>query len=178
MIYQDLVSQNSGGIYTALLGKLLNSTMNLTNSFVTAQRLDARFEFENSSKECYFDDINKAVDVLLGKYYTKWSHLFLSFENGNLEPGATQTIVHNSTTNASSKNQVSAYDTTELVDDNGLTTEGKTNYNNSVYNLAGQQLIKTIYTNNVVYDTINSDIRHTLFSQIYNADAGESTNEN
>lgn len=168
MIYQNLVSQNgSGGIYTALLSKLSNSTLNLTNSYVTAQRLDARFAFENNSKECYFEDINNAVDVLLAKFYTKWEHLFSAFENDKLETGASQTRVYSGSTNASSKSQISAYDTTELIDDSGLTNAGTTNYNSSEFSLTGQQLIQTIYTNNVVYDTINSDIRHTLFSQIY-----------
>ena len=54
-----------------------------------------------------------------------------------------------------------------MVDDTGLTSDSKQNYTSSVYNLSGQQLIQSIYTNNFVYDTINTDIRHTLFRQIY-----------
>ena len=54
-----------------------------------------------------------------------------------------------------------------MVDDTGLTSDSKQNYTSSVYNLSGQQLIQSIYTNNFVYDTINTDIRHTLFNQVY-----------
>ena len=49
MIYQDLVAQQDGaGIYTLLLDKLQNSGLKLSNAYVTAERLDARFSFENS----------------------------------------------------------------------------------------------------------------------------------
>lgn len=174
MIYQDLVKQEDVGIYTALLDKLQNSKLKIADSYVTAQRLDARFSFENNLKDCNFSDFTSAVDVLIAKFYTKWTHLFETFENANLENGATQTTVYNGSTNGNSKSQVSAYDSADLVDDTGLTSDNKQNYTSSVYNLSGQQLIQSIYTNNFVYDTINTDIRHTLFNQIYNK---ENTNE-
>ena len=65
------------------------------------------------------------------------------------------------------KNNVSAYDSDDLVNDSSLTSSTKQDYTNTVYDLTGQALIKDIYTNNFVYDTVNSDIRHTLFSKIY-----------
>lgn len=167
MIYQDIVKKDDMGIYTALLDKLQNSKLKIADSYVTAQRLDARFAFENNLKDCNFNDFNSATDVLIAKFYTKWVHLYETFENDNLASGATQTTVYNGATNGNSKSQVSAYDSTELVDDTGLTSDSKQNYTNSVYNLSGQQLIQSIYTNNFVYDTINTDIRHTLFNQIY-----------
>ena len=133
MIYQDIVKQDDMGIYTALLDKLQDSKLKIADSYVTAQRLDARFAFENT----------------------------------NLENGASQTTVYNGSSNGNSKSQVSAYDSTDMVDDTGLTSDSKQNYTSSVYNLSGQQLIQSIYTNNFVYDTINTDIRHTLFNQVY-----------
>lgn len=167
MIYQDIVKQDDMGIYTALLDKLQDSKLKITDSYVTAQRLDARFAFENNLKECNFNDFNSAVDVLIAKFYTKWLHLFETFENGSLASGASQTTVYNGSSNGNTKSQVSAYDSTDLVDDTGLTSDSKQNYTSSVYSLSGQQLIQSIYTNNFVYDTINTDIRHTLFNQIY-----------
>ena len=167
MIYQDIVKQDDMGIYTALLDKLQDSKLKIADSYVTAQRLDARFAFENNLKDCNFNDFNSAVDVLIAKFYTKWVHIFDIFENTNLENGASQTTVYNGSSNGNSKSQVSAYDSTELVDDTGLTSDNKQNYTISVYNLSGQQLIQSIYTNNFVYDTINTDIRHTLFNQVY-----------
>lgn len=167
MIYQDIVKQDDMGIYTALLDKLQDSKLKIADSYVSAQRLDARFAFENNLKECNFNDFNSAVDVLIAKFYTKWEHLFETFENGSLASGASQTTVYNGSSNGKSKSQVSAYDSTELIDDTGLTSDSEQNYTSSVYNLSGQQLIQSIYTNNFVYDTINTDIRHTLFNQVY-----------
>ena len=135
MIYQDIVKQDDMGIYTALLDKLQDSKLKIAESYVTAQRLDARFAFENNLKECNFKDFNSAVDVLIAKFYTKWVHIFDIFENANLENGATQTTVYNATSNGNSKSQVSAYDSTELVDDSCLTSDSKQNYTSSVYNL-------------------------------------------
>ena len=176
MIYQDIVKQDDMGIYTALLDKLQDSKLKIADSYVTAQRLDARFAFENNLKECNFEDFNSAVDVLIAKFYTKWAHLFETFENGSLASGASQTTVYNGTSTGNSKSQVAAYDSTEFVDDTGLTSDSKQNYTSSVYNLSGQQLIQSIYTNNFVYDTINTDIRHTLFNLIYTNK--ENINEN
>ena len=94
MIYQDIVKQDDIGIYTALLDKLQDSKLKIADSYVTAQRLDARFAFENNLKECNFKDFNSAVDVLIAKFYTKWVHLFDTFENGSLASGASQTTVY------------------------------------------------------------------------------------
>ena len=51
MIYQDIVKQDDIGIYTALRDKLQDSKLKIADSYVTAQRLDARFAFENNLKE-------------------------------------------------------------------------------------------------------------------------------
>ena len=168
MIYQDLVAKQDGaGIYTLLLDKLQNSGLKLSNAYVTAGRLDARFSFENSEKECYFDDLTKAVDVLIATYYNKWLHLVNTFENGQLGDGASTKTVYSGSGSGENKNNVSAYDSDDLVNDSSLTSSTKQDYTNTVYDLTGQALIKDIYTNNFVYDTVNSDIRHTLFSKIY-----------
>ena len=168
MIYQDLVAQQDGaGIYTLLLDKLQNSGLKLSNAYVTAERLDVRFTFENSEKECYFDDLTKAVDVLIAKYYGKWTKLINGILNDNLKDGATQTTVYSGTGNNNQTNTVSAYDSDDLLKDSGLTSNSTQDYTSKVYSLTGQVLIQNLYTNNIVYDTINTDIRHTLFNQIY-----------
>ena len=167
MIYEDLVKQEDAGIYTLLLDKLQNSGLTITNAYVTAQRLDARFAFENNQKDCYFDDLTKAVDVLIATYYNKWLHLVNAFENGLLSDGASSKTVYTGSGSGENKNNISAYDSDDLVSDSSLTTNTKQDYTNIVYDLTGQELIKDVYSNNFVYDTINSDIRHTLFNQIY-----------
>ena len=172
--YKELVNNNITGIYTLLLDTLKDDNLKLTNSQVTAQRLDSRFAFENNLKECLFDDLTKATDVLIAKYYGKWIKLIDGFLNGNLKDGATQTTVYNGNSNNDSTSSISAYDSDELLKDNGLTGNTKQDYTSSVYSLSGQVLIQNLYTNNLVYDTINTDIRHTLFNQIYT----EENNEN
>lgn len=167
MIYEDLVKQDDVGIYTLLLDKLQNSGLTIANAYVTAQRLDARFAFENNQKDCYFDDLTKAVDVLIATYYNKWLHLVKAFENGLLSDGASSKTVYTGSGSGENKNNISAYDSDDLVSDSSLTTNTKQDYTNIVYDLTGQELIKDVYSNNFVYDTINSDIRHTLFSKIY-----------
>lgn len=167
MIYEDLVKQEDAGIYTLLLDKLQNSGLAITNAYVTAQRLDARFSFENNQKDCYFDDLTKAVDVLIATYYNKWLHLVNAFENGLLSDGASSKTVYTGSGSGENKNNISAYDSDDLVSDSSLTTNTKQDYTNTVYDLTGQELIKDVYSNNFVFDTINSDIRHTLFNQIY-----------
>lgn len=165
--YEELVQKNDVGIYTLLLDQLKSDDFKIANAYVTSQRLDARFSFENNLKECLFDDLTKAVDVLIAKYYGKWSKLITGILNDNLKDGATQTTVYNGTGNSDQTNTVSAYDSDDLLKDSGLTANTKQDYTNKVYSLSGQVLIQSLYTNNVVYDTINTDIRHTLFNQIY-----------
>ena len=165
--YEQLVQKNDVGIYTLLLDQLKNDDFKIANAYVTSQRLDARFSFENNLKECLFDDLTKAVDVLIAKYYGKWSKLVTGILNDNLKDGASQTTVYNGKGNSDQTNTVSAYDSDDLLKDSGLTANTKQDYTSKVYSLSGQALIQSLYTNNIVYDTINTDIRHTLFNQIY-----------
>ena len=165
--YEKLVQKDDAGIYTLLLDQLKSDDFKIANAYVTAQRLDARFAFENNLKECLFDDLTNAVDVLIAKYYGKWSKLITGILNDNLKDGATQTTVYNGTGNSDQTNTVSAYDSDDLLKDSGLTANTKQDYTSKVYSLNGQVIIQSLYTNNVVYDTINTDIRHTLFNQIY-----------
>lgn len=165
--YEELVQKNDAGIYTLLLDRLKNDSLKLTNSYVTAQRLDSMFSFENNQKDCLFDDLTKAVDVLLAKYYGKWSKLIKGLLNDTLKDGATQTTVYSSTGNSDQTNTISAYDSDDLLKDSGLTANTKQDYTSSIYSLSGQVLMQSIYSSNVVYDTINTDIRQTLFRQVY-----------
>lgn len=167
MIYEDLVKRDGTGIYTKLLDRLKDDAVKLTNSYVTATNLDARFSFENNQKECLFDNLVSAVDVLIATYYGKWTKLINGLLNDNLQDGATQTTVYAGSSNNSSINSISAYDSDDLLKHSGLTADTKQGYTSSVYSLNGQMLMQNIYSNNIVYDIINADIRHTLFRQVY-----------
>ena len=165
MLYQDMVISEDRGIYSALFDGLKDSSVtDLGNQFITAQKLDARFAFENNLKECYFKTFQQAVDVLIGKYYNKWSNLISGVLKSNLPNGASTVTETKST--GKNTNNVSAYDSESLVTDSGNNSEANTT--TTVTDITGTQFIMNLYKNNTVYDIINTDIRRTLFRNIYN----------
>ena len=165
MLYQDMVISEDRGIYSALFDGLKNSGFtDLGNQYITAQKLDARFAFENNLKECYFKTFQQAVDVLIGKYYNKWSNLISGVLKSNLPNGASTVTETKST--GKNTNNVSAYDSESLVTDSGNNSEANTT--TTVTDITGTQFIMNLYKNNTVYDIINTDIRRTLFRNIYN----------
>ena len=163
MLYQDLIIQDDKGIYTALLDKL--GSDDIVNDTITAQRLDARFSFENNLKECLFDSLDNAVDVLLAKYSSKWTKL-LSAYNNKLPDGATSYTLTNSKQNANNTNNISAYDSSDMLPDSGSNSDSSVNSDDTQYTLTGKQLILNLYTKVNIYDIINTDIRKTLFRNV------------
>lgn len=165
MLYEDMVISEDRGIYSALFDVLKDSGItDLSNQYITAQKLDARFAFENNLKECYFKTFQQAVDVLIGKYYNKWSNLISGVLKSNLPSGASTVTETKST--GKNTNNVSAYDSESLVTDSGNDSEANTT--TTVTDITGTQFIMNLYKNNTVYDIINTDIRRTLFKNIYN----------
>lgn len=163
MLYQDLIVQDDKGIYTALLDKL--GSDDIVNNTITAQRLDARFSFENNLKECLFDSLDNAVDVLLAKYSSKWTKL-LSAYNNKLPDGATSYTLTNSKQNANNTNNISAYDSSDMLPDSGSNSDSSVNSDDTQYTLTGKQLILNLYNKVNIYDIINTDIRKTLFRNV------------
>lgn len=163
MLYQDLIVQDGKGIYTALLDKL--GSDDIVNNTITAQRLDARFSFENNLKECLFDSLDNAVDVLLAKYSSKWTKL-LSAYNNKLPDGATSYTLTNSEQSANNTNNISAYDSSDMLPDSGSNSDSSVNSDDTQYTLTGKQLILNLYTKVNIYGIINTDIRKTLFRNV------------
>lgn len=163
MLYQDLIVQDDKGIYTALLDKL--GSDDIVNNTITAQRLDARFSFENNLKECLFDSLDNAVDVLLAKYSSKWTKL-LSAYNNKLPDGATSYTLTNSEQSANNTNNISAYDSSNMLPDSGSNSDSSVNSDDTQYTLTGKQLILNLYNKVNIYDIINTDIRKTLFRNV------------
>lgn len=163
MLYQDLIVQEDKGIYTALLAKL--GSDDIVNNTITAQRLDARFSFENNLKECLFDSLDNAVDVLLAKYSSKWTKL-LSAYNNKLPDGATSYTLTNSEQSANNTNNISAYDSSDMLPDSGSNSDSSVKGDDTQYTLTGKQLILNLYTKVNIYDIINTDIRKTLFRNV------------
>lgn len=163
MLYQDLTIKDNKGIYAALLDKL--GSNNIATDLITAQKLDTRFSFENNLKECLFDDLDNAADVLVVKFSFKWSKLMAAFSS-NIPDGASNYTVTNSKQNVNNTSSISAYDSDDLLKDSGASSDASGNTSTTVYNLDGQELILNLYSNNNIYDIINTDIRKTLFKNI------------
>ena len=163
MLYQDLIIQDDKGIYTALLDKL--GSNNIVNDTITAQKLDSRFSFENNLKECLFDSLDVASDVLIAKYNSKWNKLLSSYNN-KLPDGATSYTLTNSKQNANNTNNISAYDSSDMLPDSGTNSDSSANVDETQYTLKGKQLILNLYNNVNIYDIINADIRKTLFRNV------------
>lgn len=163
---QNALAENHG-IYTALFDSLRDSGVSdLTNQYVTAQKLDARFAFENNTKELLFDNFQTACDVLLAKYYTKWVNLIEGVLKSNLPAGAsTITETKNSGGNTTTNN-TSAYDTSDLIPTDSTTVDNNQTITTTTTDITGTQFIMNLYKNSSIYDIINADIRHTLFSNI------------
>lgn len=163
MLYQDLTIKANKGIYAALLDKL--GSNNIATDLITAQKLDTRFSFENNLKECLFDDLDNAADVLVVRFSFKWSKLMAAFSS-NIPDGASNYTVTNSKQNVNNTNSISAYDSDDLLKDSGANSDATGNTNTTVYDLSGQELILNLYSNANIYDIINTDIRKTLFRNI------------
>lgn len=163
MLYQDLTIKDNKGIYAALLDKL--GSNNIATDLITAQKLDTRFSFENNLKECLFDDLDNAADVLVVKFSSKWSKLMAAF-NAAIPDGASNYTVTNSKQNVNNISSISAYDSDDLLKDSGANSDATGNTSTTVYDLSGQELILNLYSNANIYDIINTDIRKTLFKNI------------
>lgn len=177
MLYSELCQVENRGIYTAIFDYLKDTDLkDLQNTYVKADQLDQRFEFENGQKEVLFKNLSSAVTVIMAKYFSKWENLYLNFvKNDDFVNGASSVTITNGTTNNNLNNKISAYDSSELVTDNGATQDTTLQNKEVVYNLTGKEFILNMYNNNNIYDIINTDVRHTLFKNVYIL--GEENNE-
>ena len=139
----------------------------LTNQYVTAQKLDARFAFENNQKQLLFDNFQLACDVLLAKYYTKWVNLIQGVLKSNLPAGASTITETKNSGGSTTTNNVSAYDTSDLIPNDSSTIDNNQTITTTTTDITGTQFIMNLYKNSSIYDIINADIRHTLFSNVY-----------
>ena len=166
--YEQNARAENHGIYTALFDSLRDSGISdLTNQYVTAQKLDARFAFENNQKELLFDNFQTACDVLLAKYYSKWVNLIQGVLKSNLPAGASAITETKNSGGSTTTNNVSAYDTSDLIPNDSSTIDNNQTVTTTTTDITGTQFIMNLYKNSSIYDIINEDIRHTLFSNVY-----------
>lgn len=170
--YEETCLSENQGIYTALFDSLKDSGItDLTNAYVTAQKLDERFAFENNNKEFLFPNFAVACDVLISKYYYKWNTLIQGFLKSSLPAGASTVTETVNSGGQTTTNNTSAYDTNDLIPTDSTKVDNNQTVTTTTHDITGMQFIISLYKNGSIYDIINRDIRHTLFSKI--VDQGE-----
>lgn len=166
MLYKDVASER--GIYTVIFDDLKVSDLDdLTNDYVKASDLDARFLYENGLKDIEFTNLVQYLPILKAKFYHKWASLIKV--QSNLDKNGTSNITKTvNGGNIQQNNNISAYDSEDLLTDTQTETTDNTTQTVTKSSLDGTRFIMSTYKNNYVYDIINTDIRRTLFRNVYN----------
>lgn len=165
MIYLDFAKNK--GIYQAIFD-LPNVKLNIVNDVIPIDYLDNSFMFHNGHK-CVVDnlkDVTDAAKIIITENYTKWQN----YINGVLQADSLSagTITTQKTTGQNTaKNQISAYDSNDLVNDGQTTQDNTITSETKVTNLDDLNKLINLYQSKQVYDIINSDIRNVLFQNIY-----------
>lgn len=170
--YEDTCLSENHGIYTALFDDLKDSgATDLLNSYITAVKLDERFAFENNDKEMLFPNFQIACDVLIARFYVKWNNLIQGVLKTNLPNGASTMTETKNSGGQTTTNNISAYDTSDLIPNDSTNVDNDQTVTTTTTDITGTQFIMTLYKNGSIYDIINTDIRHTLFSHIVDSSA-------
>lgn len=165
--YEENCLSENHGIYTALFDNLKDSgATDLLNQYVTAEKLDERFAFENNDKELLFPNFQVACNVLIARFYAKWSNLIQGVLKTSLPNGASTITETKNSGGQTTTNNVSAYDTSDLIPNDSTNVNNDQTVTTTTTDITGTQFIMNLYKNGSIYDIINTDIRHTLFSNI------------
>ena len=162
MIYKDFIGDS--GVYSAIFDiEGVKDKLPLTNDVVTTKSLDAKFLYQNGTKE--FNDnlieLQNAVQIILSRYYDKWVNYVNELLIKDNPQGTTTTIKSTGNTKA----QTSAMDSNNLIDTDG-TTQDTTTTENTVTQQDRSQFLN-MYQKYSIYDMIDTDIRRLLFINVY-----------
>ena len=124
------------------------------------------FQINNNDKEMLFPNLQAACDVLIARFYAKWNNLIQGVLKTNLPSGASTITETKNSGGQTTTNNTSAYDTTDLVPNDSTNIDNDQTVTTTTTDITGTQFILSLYKNGSIYDIINTDIRHTLFSQI------------
>ena len=175
MKYNDYIKQGGKGIIT-LLGE------NQTLKFLLSDNinpLDDTFLMENGNKNFTIsvenmlkanNDLTPVANMLKIKYGNIWQVVYNSQPDENDKIYSMVTTGKGETnTTGNTKNQVSGYDSDNMVVSDGSNTTGNTTNTNSVKTLNYAELTNLLseLKNNVFYDKLFTDIRNYIFSTLY-----------
>lgn len=162
MLYKDFI--DGSGVYSAIFAiEGVKEKIPLINDVVTAKSLDAKFLFQNGTKEVNDNllDLQNAVQIILARYYDKWVNYANELLEQNNTVGTTTTIK----TTGNTKAQTSAMDSNNLIDTDGTTQDATTTENKVTQQDRSQYL--NMYQKYSIYDMIDTDIRRLLFVNVY-----------
>ena len=162
MIYKDFI--DGSGVYSAIFAiEGVKDKLPLVNNVVTAKSLDAKFLYQNGTKEVNDNliDLENAVQIILARYYDKWVNYANELLARDKPVGTTTTIK----TTGNTKAQTSAMDSNNLIDTDG-TTQDATTTENTVTQQDRSQFLN-MYQKCSIYDMIDTDIRRLLFINVY-----------
>ena len=162
MIYKDFI--DGSGVYSAIFAiEGVKEKLPLVNDVVTAKSLDAKFLYQNGTKEVNDNliDLENAVQIILARYYDKWVNYANELLARDKPVGTTTTIK----TTGNTKAQTSAMDSNNLIDTDGTTQDATTTENTGTQQDRSQFL--NMYQKYSIYDMIDTDIRRLLFINVY-----------
>lgn len=162
MIYKDFI--DGSGVYSAIFDiEGVKDKLPLINNVVTAKSLDAKFLYQNGTKEVNDNliDLENAVQIILARYYDKWVNYANELLARDKPVGTTTTIK----TTGNTKAQTSAMDSNNLIDTDG-TTQDATTTETTVTQQDRSQFLN-MYQKYSIYDMIDTDIRRLLFINVY-----------
>lgn len=162
MFYKDFIGNS--GVYSAIFAiEGVKEKLPLINDVVTAKSLDAKFLYQNGTKEVNDNliDLENAVQIILARYYDKWVNYANELLSQDKPVGTTTTIK----TTGNTKAQTSAMDSSNLIDTDG-TTQDTTTTQSTITQQDRAQYLNT-YQKYSIYDMIDTDIRRLLFINVY-----------
>ena len=162
MLYKDFI--NDSGVYSAIFAiEGVKDKLPLINEVVTAKSLDAKFLYQNGTKEVNDNliDLQNAVQIILARYYDKWVTYVNELLVKDNPVGTTTTIK----TTGNTKAQTSAMDSNNLIDTDGTTQDTTTTENTVTQQDRSHYL--NMYQKYSIYDIIDTDIRRLLFINVY-----------
>lgn len=175
MIYSDYINKGGTGIITLLF---TNQTLNFLLSDVI-KPLDSAFLMENGSKEFALpvenllkaeNDLTPVANMMKVRFGEYWSVLHNSQPTDN-DPVYSSITISNGELNTKGNNinQVSGYDSPDMVNSDGSNSTGNQTNNGTVKTLNYNDLTNLLgeLKNNVFYDKLFTDTSSYIFNSFY-----------
>ena len=180
MMYSDYIANGGSGIITLLSN---NQALKFLLSDVI-KPLDGAFLMENGSKRFTLsvenmlkaeNDLTPIANMMKVRFGQYWQVLYNS-QTKDSDPvySSITTSTGELTSKGNNINQVSSYDSPDMVNSDGNNSTGNQTNNNTLKTLNYDDLTKLLdeLKNNVFYDKMFTDIRNYIFNVFYGNEEG------